>query len=94
MGTLARRTEMLEYLSLLPRAALAHDADVLHFIAAQKLHGIGIGYMDAHLLISTLLTPGALLWTHDKRLHAAAERLSLQMVAVVKYPNQEGRDPT
>nr|MBW4036397.1 type II toxin-antitoxin system VapC family toxin [Pseudomonadota bacterium] len=39
--------------------------------------GIGIGYIDAHLLASTLLTPDAALWTRDRRLHAAAQRLGL-----------------
>jgi len=32
---------------------------------------------DVHLLAAVELTPGATLWTYDKRLHQAAEDLSL-----------------
>ena len=39
--------------------------------------GRGIGYVDLHLLASTALTPGTLLWTRDKRLAAAARELHL-----------------
>jgi hypothetical protein len=43
------------------------------------LFGQGLGYVDAHLLASTRLTAGAVLWTRDKRLRAVAERLDLAM---------------
>ena len=61
----------------LPRAIIASDAEVLRFIEDEKLFGAGIGYVDAHLLTSTRITPGVTLWTGDRRLRAAAERLSL-----------------
>ena len=38
--------------------------------------GVGIGYVDAHLLASARLG-GAMLWTRDKRLHATAAELGL-----------------
>jgi len=41
------------------------------------LAGSGIGYVGAHLLASAALTPETFLWTRDKRLHAAAQTLSL-----------------
>lgn len=47
------------------------------FIAAQKLFGTGIGYVDAHLLTSARLTPGVTLWTRDQRLREASMRLQL-----------------
>jgi len=50
---------------------------VLHLIDRHGLWGTGIGYTDAHLLASALLTPGGRLWTRDKRLHDQAERLSV-----------------
>nr|WP_255539545.1 hypothetical protein [Polynucleobacter sp. JS-Safj-400b-B2] len=34
--------------------------------------GKGIGYVDAHLLTSLILTPGANLWSGDVRLQSAA----------------------
>ncbi|HEY0330675.1 MAG TPA: hypothetical protein VGC77_16450 [Rhodopseudomonas sp.] len=43
----------------------------------RKLSGAGIGYVDAHLLAAIVLPPETLLWTRDKRLNAAAQRLSL-----------------
>jgi hypothetical protein len=49
----------------------------LQLIRARNLAGLGIGYVDAHLLASTLLSPGASLWTYDKRLAAVASRLAL-----------------
>ena len=36
--------------------------------------GRGIGFIDAHLLYSTLRRPGTSLWTHDKGL----ERLAIE----------------
>jgi hypothetical protein len=49
----------------------------LHFSGTNALSGLGIGYVDAHLLASVRLTPDAPLWTRDKRLHAAAKQLDL-----------------
>ena len=72
LGNLRQRTQVLEALSQLPMATAATDAEVLDFIARQQLFGRGIGYVDAHLLAATRLTPGSRLWTLDKRLRAAA----------------------
>jgi predicted nucleic acid-binding protein len=75
LGRLRQRKMILGSLSNLPQAQTAADAEVLRFIEAAQLHGLGIGYIDAHLLASARLTPDCGLWTHDKRLRAAAERL-------------------
>ena len=80
LGNLARRHEILHELGRLPHAVVADDAEVLHFIERNRLFGIGIGFIDAHLLASVRLTPGARLWTRDRRLAAAAERLGLAAV--------------
>jgi predicted nucleic acid-binding protein len=77
LGNLRQREIILADLLELPRAFVASDDEVLHFIRREKLFGTGVGYLDAHLLAATRLTQGALLWTRDKRLSAAAERLSL-----------------
>ena len=39
----------------------------MRFIEGQRLYGQGIGWVDAHLLASTLLT-GCAIWTLDKPL--------------------------
>ena len=51
--------------------------EVLQLIGEKRLFGTGIGYTDAHLLASVLLTPGASLWTRDKRLRVVAYRLGI-----------------
>jgi hypothetical protein len=40
----------------------------MEFIEREKLYGLGCGLVDMALLASTLITPGAELWTLDKRL--------------------------
>lgn len=77
LGNLPNRTLVLTALLRLPQAPVANHPEVLRFIELNSLFGLGIGYVDAHLLASVRLTPGATLLTRDKRLLAAAERLSL-----------------
>jgi len=55
----------------------ATEDEGLLFIERQALMGQGIGYIDVHLLAAVALEGTARLWTRDKRLHIAAERLSL-----------------
>jgi predicted nucleic acid-binding protein len=71
-GTLRNRTEILQLLDNLPKAAQATHDEVLHMIEERKLMGNGIGYVDAHLLASVLLTPGTQLWTLDRKLQTLA----------------------
>jgi len=61
----------------LPRANTASDDEVFHYITKNKLFGVGIGYIDSHLLASVQLTPNSSLWTQDKRLSAAGKKLGL-----------------
>lgn len=77
LGRLSQRDEILGLLSQLPQATVATDVEVLTLIENQRLSGLGIGYVDAHLLAATLLTPGARLWTRDKKLRATATRQGL-----------------
>jgi predicted nucleic acid-binding protein len=77
LGDLQPRGLIVRYFDNLPQSKLASYQEVLHFIDRYKLFGSGIGYVDAHLLASTQLTPGTTFWTGDKRLHGVAERLQL-----------------
>ncbi len=77
LGSLRQRDVILDTLNNLPRAKIATEEEVLAFINQNKLYGLGVGYIDAHLLTSVRLTPGTLLWTQDKRLCAAANQLGL-----------------
>ena len=75
-GNLKSRSVVLALLADLPSASVASEAEVLGFIQAQSLFGLGIGYVDVHLCASAKLN-GVQLWTRDKRLQAVAERLGL-----------------
>jgi len=77
LGNLRQREIVLGALLGLPRASVADDGEVLRFIDRESLFGLGIGYVDAHLLAAVRLTSDASLWTRDKNLAAAADRLSL-----------------
>ncbi len=77
MGTLKQRDLVLASLHELPQAIIAYEDEVLRFVSRHSLFGTGIGYIDAHLLLSVKLTGGAVLWTRDKKLSAAAEQLKL-----------------
>lgn len=86
LGSLRQRDAVLSALRELPAAIVADDAEVIAFIDRHRLFGLGIGYIDAHLLASVRLTAGAVLWTRDRRLHAVAERLG---VAAEMQPKSE-----
>lgn len=77
LGVLRQREMLLGSLRDLPRAVVASDGEVLHFIEHEALAGAGIGYVDAHLLAAARLTPQGMLWSRDRRLAGVAERLSL-----------------
>lgn len=75
LGRLARRNEVIGLLGALPAATVATPEEIVVLVERHRLHGIGVGYVDAQLLASTALTDGAELWTFDRRLAAAATRL-------------------
>jgi predicted nucleic acid-binding protein len=77
MGNLKRRNLVLKELQKLPEALVAREEEVLQFVAARGIFGRGIGYIDAHLLTSVQLMPGASLWTRDKRMFEVASGLGL-----------------
>lgn len=75
-GNLSNRQELLSLLTVLPPARVATHEEVLRFVTQRKLYGRGLGWIDAHLLASSVLT-GCALWTRDRALSAAAARLKL-----------------
>jgi predicted nucleic acid-binding protein len=77
VGSIRDRDLVLITLSEIETVRVANHEEVLNFISAHKLFGKGIGYIDANLLTSVVLTPGTTLWTRDKRLHAAALELKV-----------------
>jgi hypothetical protein len=77
LGNLRQRHTVLTELQKMPQARAVTDREVLQFTERHKLFGLGIGNVDAHLLVAVRLTLGASLWTRDKRLLAVADHLGL-----------------
>ncbi len=75
-GNLQNRKEILELLQALPSAEVAEHDEVLKFIEQHLLMGKGLGYIDMHLLASSLLS-GCLFLTKDKILEETAEILNI-----------------
>lgn len=77
LGNLIQRDLVLDTMKDLPQAPVATDEEVLQLIGRNELFGLGIGYIDVHLIAATRLMPGTSLWTRDKRLLGVAHRLGL-----------------
>ena len=75
-GKLRNRKEILSFLQALPSAPVIVQEELMYFIEQKALMGVGIGFVDAHLLASAQLF-GVPLWTSDRQLKRAAERLKL-----------------
>ena len=71
------RLRTLEDIATLLPANQATADEVRDLIEREKLFGLGCGFVDMTLLASTLITPGAVLWTLDKRLTSMAERFGV-----------------
>jgi predicted nucleic acid-binding protein len=77
VGSFKQREVILDELRRLPEALEATHKEALRFLSHHSLSGLGIGYIDVHLLAAVQLTPEAMLWTRDKRLVKVAELLNL-----------------
>jgi predicted nucleic acid-binding protein len=75
-GHLSSRKEILRRLGLLPAASIARHAEVLAFIDAHRLSGLGLGFVDMHLLAAAHLD-GLRVWSRDKAMRAAAVKLRI-----------------
>ena len=77
LGSLRQRRETLALLDLLPQVRMAQINEVRRMIETRRLHGLGLGLVDAHLVASVLINSPTLLWTRDKRLRRVAENLGV-----------------
>lgn len=75
-GNLQNRREILELLQALCTCPVASHEEVLRFIESNRLMGLGLGYIDVHLLASAKLA-GLPLWTLDRPLQSAAAHLNV-----------------
>lgn len=77
LGSLHDRANTLAQLDKLASGRIAHLSELRRMIEAHSLYSRGIGFTDAHLIASCLLTPGTQLWTRDIRLRTVAETLGI-----------------
>ena len=76
VGDKGGRTELLANYERMDQAPLVSHAEVVAFVRDRKLNGRGIGWIDAHLLASSLV--GHLkLWTADSPLATVATELGI-----------------
>jgi predicted nucleic acid-binding protein len=76
IGDKGGRTKLLADYEQMHHAPVIDHADVVAFVRERRLHGRGIGWIDAHLLASALV--GRLrLWTTDPRLATVAKELAV-----------------
>ena len=76
-GRIEPRAALLADLQKLRTVPRATDDEALALIENHSLMGRGIGYVDVHLLASTMLAAHTRLWSIDRRLASAAAGLSV-----------------
>jgi hypothetical protein len=77
-GNLKHRARILGDLQALPSAVSATHEEVMRLVEDRKLWGLGMGWIDAHLLASALLSD-CQFWTLDSRLLRAAAAAGLSL---------------
>lgn len=77
LGSLPDRAMTLRFLRRLLPPVVADQHEVAELIEQHKLYSSGLGFVDIHLLASACLTEGCLLWSRDRRLVSAAQRLGV-----------------
>jgi len=77
LGSLRERSKTLALLDLLPQLRMPNLSEVRLMIEARRLHGLGIGLIDAHLIASVFVNSPTVLWTRDKPLRKVAEDLGI-----------------
>ena len=76
VGDRGGRQKLLSSYERMDRVPAVPHSDVVAFVRARKIHGRGIGWIDAHLLASALVG-GVQLWTADGSLGAIADELGI-----------------
>lgn len=75
-GNLRRRADVLSLLADLPRLPALATEDVITFIDGHRLMAKGLGWVDVHVLAAAVASRETL-WTKDRRLAEAANRLGV-----------------
>jgi predicted nucleic acid-binding protein len=80
IGDKGGRRQLLTQYEHMDQAPVVPHREVAVFVRDRKLHGRGIGWIDAHLLASALVGH-VQLWTTDPALEAAAKELGIAYAA-------------
>ncbi|MEZ0326179.1 MAG: type II toxin-antitoxin system VapC family toxin [Fimbriimonas sp.] len=80
IGDRGGRSRLLNAYQLMRELHVVPHSEVVAFVSARRLNGLGIGWIDAHLLASCLVA-GAKLWTADAALISVAESLGIGFAA-------------
>lgn len=75
-GSMRNRRFILDLLEDLPKVNSAEHDEVIKLIETRRFYSKGIGWIDAHLLSSALIS-GVQLWTFDQRLRQLALQLKI-----------------
>ncbi len=75
-GNIRDRSLVLSLFEELPQPLMATHEEVLGFIEQHRLMGLGLSFIDAHLLASCQMA-GLSIWTQDKPLQRVAQHLGL-----------------
>lgn len=76
IGDKGGRRKLLDAYERMHQATTVPHAEVVTFVRERRLHGHGIGWVDVHLLASTIVGRYRL-WTADPRLAALAEKFGV-----------------
>jgi predicted nucleic acid-binding protein len=76
IGDKGGRARLLADYVLIHQAPAVPHREVVEFVRERRLHGRGIGWIDAHLLASALVGRMSL-WTDDPRLAGVATELGI-----------------
>lgn len=79
IGDPGGREKWLAAYQMMRRVPAVAHSEVVSFVHARKLHGQGIGWIDAHLLASALVSQVPL-WSADERLTEVARELRVEYV--------------
>jgi predicted nucleic acid-binding protein len=77
-GGLPQRAKVLSFLGKLPGVFVADHDKVMAMVEMQRLHGLGLGWIDLHLLASARLS-GARLLSADKTLVNASKKFGVAL---------------
>ncbi len=77
LGSLKARPQVLDLLGTLPQLQMAAHDEVMALVERRRLFATGLGWVDAHLLASAMLTQSQL-WTLDRALATAARGLAVE----------------